>query len=96
MTTQTKNPNNTSATDNFEEAADRLRDLNERIIESSRKAGRSYVDAYEKTLISIADFQDRVGKASQVDWMSTLAHAQADFTRNWAEAYTSAARNVLK
>ena len=96
MATQTKTRNDTSATDNFEEAADRLRDLNERIIESSRKAGQSYVDAYEKTLVSIADFQDRVGKASQVDWFSTLAHAQADFTRNWAEAYTAAARNVLK
>ena len=70
--TQTKTRD--SATDNFEQAADRLRDLNERIIESSRKAGQSYVDAYEKT----------------------LAHAQADFTRNWAEAYTTAARNVLK
>jgi hypothetical protein len=31
-----------------------------------------------------------------VDWIATLAHAQADFTRNWAEAYTTAARSVLK
>ena len=83
-------------TQDFEATADRLRDLNERIIESSRKAGQSYVDAYEKTLNSIAEFQDRIGKASQIEWISTLAHAQADFTRNWAEAYTGAARNVLK
>jgi hypothetical protein len=95
MPTETKTRND-GATQSFEEAADRLRDLNERIIESSRKAGQSYVDAYEKTLTSIADFQDRIGKSSQVEWISTLAHAQADFTRNWAEAYTTAARNVLK
>jgi hypothetical protein len=95
MATQTKTQNG-SATESFEQAADRLRDLNERIIESSRKAGQSYVDAYEKTLTSIADFQDRIGKTSQVEWISTLAHAQADFTRNWAEAYTTAARNVRK
>jgi hypothetical protein len=95
MATQTKTRND-SATQSFDEAADRLRDLNERIIESSRKAGQSYVDAYEKTLTSIADFQDRIGKSSQVEWFSTLAHAQADFIRNWAEAYTTAARNVLK
>ena len=95
MATQTKTPND-GATQSFEEAADRLRDLNERIIESSRKAGQSYIDAYEKTLTSIADFQDRIGKSSQIEWISTLAHAQADFTRNWAEAYTTAARNVLK
>jgi hypothetical protein len=95
MATETKTTNG-SATDTFEQAADRLRDLNERIIESSRKAGQSYLDAYEKTLTSIADFQDRIGKASQVEWISTLAHAQADFTRTWAEAYVAAARNVLK
>jgi hypothetical protein len=95
MATQTKQKNQ-SATDTFEEAADRARDLNERIIESSRKAGQSYLDAYEKTLNSVADFQDRLAKSSQVEWISTLAGAQADFTRNWAEAYTSAARNVLK
>ena len=95
MATQTKTQNG-SAAESFEQAADRLRDLNERIIESSRKAGQSYDDAYEKTLTSIADFQDRIGKTSQVEWISTLAHAQADFTRNWAEAYTGAARSVLK
>src|SRR5436190_432574 len=65
MATQTKTRNGGPAQD-FEATADRLRDLNERIIESSRKAGQSYVDAYEKTLNSIADFQDRIGKASQV------------------------------
>ena len=82
-------------------------DFSDRFIDASRKAGTSYVepsvnivasavDAYEKTLTSIADFQDRIGKTSQVDWVATLAHAQADFTRNWAEAYTTAARSVLK
>jgi hypothetical protein len=95
MATQTRTRTD-GATENFEQAADRLRDLNERIIESSRKAGQSYIDAYEKTLVSIADFQDRIGKSSQVEWVTTLAHAQADFTRNWTEAYTTAARNVLK
>jgi hypothetical protein len=95
MATQTKTSNG-SATDTFEQAADRLGDLNERIIESGRKASRSYLDAYEKTLTGVADFQDRIGKASQIEWISTLAHAQADFTRNWAEAYTAAARSVLK
>jgi hypothetical protein len=71
-------------------------DAADRLFDASRKAGQSYVDATEKTLTSLADFQDRVGKGSQIEWVATLAHAQADFTRNWAEAYTSAARSVLK
>jgi hypothetical protein len=77
-------------------AADRIRDLNERIIESSKKAGSTYLDIYEKTLNSIADYQEKVGEQSQVDWVSTIANAQASFTRDLAGAYSSAARSLLK
>jgi hypothetical protein len=77
-------------------ATDRIRDLNERIIESSKKAGSTYLDIYEKTLNSIADYQEKVGEQSQVDWVSTIANAQANFTRDLAGAYSSAARSLLK
>ena len=85
-----------AANDTTEAAAQRIRDLNERIIESSKKAGNTYLDIYEKTLNSIADYQEKVGERSQVDWVSTIANAQADFTRELAGAYTSAARTLLK
>ena len=77
-------------------AADRIRDLNERIIESSKKAGNTYLDIYEKTLKSIADYQKKVGEQSDVEWVTTIANAQAGFTRDLAGAYTSAARSLLK
>ena len=95
MATQTKSKPNTAA-DNAEAAADRVREVNERIIESSKKAGHVYLDLYEKTLNSIADYQDKVGEQSQVEWVTTIANAQANFTRELATAYTSAARSVLK
>ena len=93
--TETKRKPNTAA-DNAEAAADRVREVNERIIESSKKAGNVYLDLYEKTLNSIADYQDKVGEQSQVEWVTTIANAQANFTRELATAYTSAARSVLK
>jgi hypothetical protein len=85
-----------AAEQNVEAAADRIRDLNERIIESSKKAGNVYLDIYEKTLNSIADYQEKVGEKSQVDWVTTIANAQASFTRDLAGAYSSAARSLLK
>jgi hypothetical protein len=88
--------NKRAAGDPTEAAAERIRDLNERIIESSKKAGNTYLDIYEKTLNSIADYQEKVGERSQVDWVSTIANAQANFTRDLAGAYTSAARTLLK
>ncbi|MDP8910313.1 MAG: hypothetical protein M3N47_14635 [Chloroflexota bacterium] len=79
-----------------EAAAKRVRELNERIIATSRKAGLMSLDLYEKTLKSIADMQQEVGKASQVQWFSAIAEAQASFTREMAETYTTAARELLK
>jgi hypothetical protein len=92
----TANANTRAAQDNVEAAADRIRDLNERILESSKKAGNVYVDMYEKTLKTIADYQEKAGQQSQVDWVQTMASAQADFTRQLTDAFTSASRKALK
>ncbi len=79
-----------------EETAERVRELNERIIDASNRGGQVYLDAYERTLKSIADFEERVAGASQVEWITTIANAQANLTRELAEAYTQAGRDVLK
>ena len=96
MATTTANRNKQAASDNVEAAADRIRELNERIIESSKKAGNVYLDLYEKTLNSIADYQQKVGEQTEVEWVTTVANAQANFTRELATAYTSAARSLIK
>jgi hypothetical protein len=92
----TAGANKRAANQTADAAADRIRDLNERIIESSKKAGNTYLDIYEKTLNSIADYQEKIGEQSQVDWVTTIANAQAGFTRDLAGAYSSAARSLLK
>ena len=81
---------------NVEQMADRIRELNERIIDSSKQAGEVTISAYAKLLENIAELQENVGKASQVDWITTFATAQANFTRDLAEAYTAAARKLVK
>ena len=97
MATKTQTNRNTStANDSVEAAADRIREVNERIIESSKKAGNVYLDLYEKTLNSIADYQQKVGEQTEVEWVTTVANAQANFTRELATAYTSAARSLIK
>ncbi|MBD0283580.1 MAG: hypothetical protein ICV69_15520 [Thermoleophilaceae bacterium] len=92
MTTQNKSGDGPA----FDEAADRIRDLNERVIEASRKAGKAYLDAYETFLRGIADYQQKVADASRVEWFSALLNAQADFTHEVAKAATKTAREFLK
>ena len=87
--TQTKSANQAEVT------ADRIRDLNEHVLEFGRTAGVSFLDAYEKTVKTFADYQDKVGDTCQVDWLAGLAHAQAKFTREVSQAYASSARELL-
>ena len=90
MATTTTNKNANEAT------TERIRELNEQIVDAARKAGGAYLDAYEKALESIADFQERVAKQSDVVWISTVVDAQARFTRELTKLYVSTGRELLK
>jgi hypothetical protein len=80
----------------FEEAADRVRALNERVIEASKSAGLVSLDAYEKALQSFIDFEEKVAGATQLDWVNALATTHVKFVQEVSAAYTKAAREALK
>jgi hypothetical protein len=79
-----------------DETTERIRDLNEQIIGASKKAGGAYLDAYEKALKSIADYQEQVAKQTDVEWVSTIVDAQARFTRELTKVYVGTSRELLK
>ena len=79
-----------------EAAAQRLRKLNERIIEGGKTAGVGALASYERALKVIAATIERGPGSSDVEWISTLATAQAKFIRDVTAAWTKAARDMLK
>jgi hypothetical protein len=85
-----------SANGQAQETADRIRALNERIIENARRAGENYLDAYERALSTIAGYQESVAKGTPVDWMKSVLEAQANFTRESGKFYASTAREALR
>ena len=80
----------------FEAAAQRLRKLNERIIAAGKDAGETTLSNYEKALKAIASAVERGPGSSDVEWISQLANAQAKFIRDVTNAWTKAARDMLK
>ncbi len=92
---KTTTPTATFDLPSVDEATQRIRDLNERLIEASRNAGLVTLDAYEKALQSLLDFEEKVASASQIDWVSALATTHAKFIGDLSATYTKAVREML-
>jgi hypothetical protein len=76
-------------------ATERIRDLNEQIMERIKSGGESALEAYERTLKTVADYQEAAGQRG-AEWVTGLAKAQAQFTRELASASPAAARELGK
>ena len=89
-TTDTKN------IPSFDAAFEQVKDLNEQFLAAARKAGTLYLDSYEKAVDRTIELELKVAGLSQQEWLKSLIEAQADFAREVADSYTSAARSLLK
>ncbi len=78
------------------ETTDRVQQLSEQVLDAGRRAGLSYLDAYDATARTVADLQERLAGASQVEWIASAVRAQANLTREVSRVYTSTARELLK
>ena len=46
-------------------------------------------------MLSFADSYEKAAGATKVEWIASVATAQADFTREVTKAYTGAARELV-
>ena len=91
MATQTD-----KAKQQVDETVERIRSLNEQVLQSGRELGQGFLDAYEQTMRTFADFQQRTAEGTDMQWLSQIAKAQADFTRDVTKYSADAARRFLK
>jgi len=84
------------ATESTDERIDRIRALNEQVLQAGRELGQGFLDAYEQSMRTFADFQERAADGTDVAWIAQVAKAQADFTREVTKFSTEAARKLLK
>ncbi|MDE3133871.1 MAG: hypothetical protein KGL15_07390 [Acidobacteriota bacterium] len=79
-----------------EAIAERLRKLNEKIIDFGREAGESTLANYERALKTIATGVQQSPAKDELEWISHLAASQAKFVREITDSWTKAARDRLK
>jgi hypothetical protein len=73
----------------------RIREINERIIDTARQRGEDALETYSQLLGSVAEAQEAAGERTG-DWVRAFAGAQAKFTRALADALPEAARSVIE
>lgn len=92
----TSTPNAAFELPSVEEATQRMQNLNERLIESSKSAGLVALDTFEKAMQTVEDFQQKIAKTSQLDFVSEAVTTHRKFISDLSGSYTAAARDLLK
>jgi hypothetical protein len=76
------------------ETVERIRVLNERLIQRAMAEGSRTIDAYERALTTLVELTEKAG-ATQLEWLAAIAQAHADFVRDVSRAYTTTVRVLL-
>lgn len=79
----------------YEDAAARIRELNERLIENAKSAGLTALEAYEKALENLLNLEQKAAGATQLEWVSAIAETHANVVREVSSAYAKATRDLL-
>jgi hypothetical protein len=85
-----------STTKQAEDTIARIRELNDQVLEAGRTWGQEFLDAYEQSMRTFADLQVQAAEGTNVDAISRIVKAQAEFTREVARYSTDAGRQLLK
>lgn len=77
-------------------ATERVRELNDKVLTAAKQTGTMSLDAYEQTVQSVLDFGLKIADSTKVEQISDIAKSQAAIINEVTNAYTQAARELLK
>jgi hypothetical protein len=84
-----------TAVPDFEAAAERGRETNERLLETGRKVSSTYLDGVENYISGLVQFERKVGEQSKVESVASLLSTHAQLTEDVVKASVSAARELI-
>ena len=91
-TTQTKH----GPTPPIEAAFEQVKEFNEQVLSSARKAGNRYLDSYEKAVDRAIELELKVAEMTEQEWLKSLIEKQVDVTRELTSTYSTTARSLLR
>ena len=63
---------------------------------AAKQTGTVSVDTYEQAVNNVLDFGQKADYVTKVNWVSALTNSQASIIAEATNAYTKAARDLLK
>jgi hypothetical protein len=79
-----------------QDATAQAQELTERFVETSKKAAAEYLTLTEKAAQSVVGLQRQAAAQSDVEWVSAILDAQAQFTGDVTRVVVSTGRELLK
>jgi hypothetical protein len=79
-----------------QDATAQVQEINERLVEASKKVANEYLNLTEKAAQSIVGVQRQVAEQTDVEWVAALIDAQAKFTADVTNVVVSSTRELLK
>jgi hypothetical protein len=83
------------ATAHVDQTIGRIREINDRILESARGGGEASLQGYERLLKTIADAQEAAGDRG-AEWVRAFTAAEVKFTRELADGLPEAVRTAIE
>jgi hypothetical protein len=84
-----------SAQAGVDDAVARIRELQGLLLETTRRGGTAYLEAYENSLSSMLELAETAAESTQLHWAVTLANNYADFVKRVNDAFLKAGRQAL-
>jgi hypothetical protein len=94
--TATKTATNITNPFDLDANAERIRELNDKVLTAAKQTGNMTLDTYEQTVHTLIDFSQKAADSTKVDWVAALAKSQASIITEMTNTYTKAARELLK
>ena len=79
-----------------QDATAQVQELNERLVDASKKVANEYLNLTEKTAQSIVGVQRQVAEQTDVEWVAAVIDAHAKFNADVTKVLVSSGRELLK
>jgi hypothetical protein len=80
----------------FQDATVQIQELSEPFIGASKQVAAEYLKVTEKAAKSVVELQRQVASQTDIDWVASIANAQARFTNDVSKVLISSGRELIK